>query len=379
MDIKIHDTITDIPTSDWNQLLGNAYPFLRHEFLAALENNHCTGPEFGWLARHITVHENNTLVGAMAMYEKDNSYGEFVFDWSWADAYQRNGLSYYPKLVVAAPYTPATGPRLLVSNTSNPSHVKDVLIRTALEMVQTHEISSLHCLFTNEADTSELDSHGLLLRMGVQFHWQNHGYRDFSDFLDGFTAKKRKNVKQERRQAQASSVEIEIVRGDLASDEQLEAAELFYRTTFDRKWGTATLNLGFFQDVARSMGEQLVLFLARKEQRYVAGAICFQSEDTLYGRHWGEVEHFPYLHFELCYYKGIEYCIEQGLQYFEPGAQGEHKISRGFLPTPTWSAHWIKNPEFHKAIAHFLQHERNAMLEYRNELDTHSPYRVSTA
>lgn len=377
MNIKIHETISDIPANGWNQLLGNDYPFLRHEFLAALENNHCTGSKFGWLGRHITVHEDGKLAGALAMYEKNNSYGEFVFDWAWADAYQRNGLAYYPKLVVAAPYTPATGPRILVSKHSNQAQVQDALIGTALEMARTGELSSLHFLFTTEEDTCVLESHGLHRRMGVQFHWHNHEYRDFTDFLEGFTAKKRKNVKQERRQAQASAVEIEIVKGSIASDEQLRAAELFYRTTFDRKWGTATLNLGFFQEVASTMGEQLVLFLARKHGRYVAGAICFQDGHTLYGRHWGELEHYPYLHFELCYYKGIEYCIEQGLRVFEPGAQGEHKISRGFLPTATWSAHWIKHPEFRKAIAHFLQHEHAGMLEYKSELDAHSPYRIA--
>jgi predicted N-acyltransferase len=340
-----------------------------------LEQSGSTGEKFGWIPRHLVAYENNQPVGALALYEKDNSYGEFVFDWAWADAYQRNGLNYYPKLVNAAPYTPATGPRILVHPEKDRGAIGSELINAAIHLAKEQHYSSLHFLFTTKQDTDFLEQQGLMLRLGCQYHWQNRGYRDFQDYLDAFTSKKRKNIRQERRNAQKTGVEIDFVKGSEATDEQIAVAELFYRRTFDEKWGTATLNLDFFQRIAETMGEQLLFILARHSNEYVAGAICFQSDTTLYGRHWGCIEHFPHLHFELCYYQGLEYCIEHNLKTFEPGAQGEHKISRGFLPTPTWSAHWIENDQFRNAIQHFLSHETEGMLDYIEELKTHSPFK----
>ncbi len=375
MDIKLHHSILDIPSADWNRVLNSRYPFMRHEFLAALEQNHCTGEKYGWLARHIAAYEDGKLVGVLPMYEKDNSYGEFVFDWAWADAYQRNGLPYYPKWVIAAPYTPATGPRILVDPDHDWSSVSTNLITALREMEGKADISSIHFLFTTEKETRLLQDQGYMARLGCQFHWHNQDYRDFQDFLDTFTAKKRKNVKQERKYAAAAKADIEIIPSNQASEEQLLAVEHFYRKTFDEKWGTATLNLGFFKQIATSMGEQMLLIMARRHGRYIAGAICFQDEHTLYGRHWGCIEDHAHLHFELCFYQGIEYCIQQGLKSFEPGAQGEHKISRGFLPTATWSAHWIKEPRFSTAIQHFLQQETEGMQDYIQAMLERSPYK----
>jgi predicted N-acyltransferase len=375
MDIKQHHSILDIPAEDWNRVLNSQHPFMRHEFLAALEQNDCTGEKYGWLAKHVAVYQDGRLAGVIPMYEKDNSYGEFVFDWAWADAYQRNGLPYYPKWVIAAPYTPAAGPRILVDPDLDQATVSMSLIEGVHELEITSSISSIHFLFTTENETRLLQDQGYMPRLGCQFHWHNQGYRDFQDFLDTFTAKKRKNVKQERKYASAAEADIEIIQGNQASEEQLMAAELFYRKTFDEKWGTATLNLGFFRQIATSMGEQLLLIMARRNGKYIAGAICFQDDTTLYGRHWGCIEEHAHLHFELCFYQGIDYCIQHGLQRFEPGAQGEHKISRGFLPTPTWSAHWIKNPQFSRAIQHFLQQETEGMQDYIQSLQERSPYK----
>ncbi|HEC30345.1 MAG TPA: N-acetyltransferase [Gammaproteobacteria bacterium] len=374
----MHRSISEIDKADWNRLAGTCYPFMRHEFLLALEQNKCTGKTYGWLPRHMAVYEGGNIAGVLPLYEKDNSYGEFVFDSSWADAYHRHGIPYYPKWVVAAPYTPATGPRILVDPDRDWQEVSTCLVENVLSTRKTSEPSSIHFLFTTEKESALLEQHGFLRRTGCQFHWHNHEYRDFQDFLATFTAKKRKNVKQERGYASQTGVEIDIIRGENATDEQLQYAHHFYRKTFDEKWGTATLSPGFFMQIAETMGEQLLLIMARRNGQYVAGAIFFLGDDTLYGRHWGCIETHSHLYFELCFYQGIDYCIRHKLKRFEPGAQGEHKISRGFLPTPTWSVHWIRHPEFRQAIKHFLQHETEGMTHYLAEKHSHSPYKLQT-
>lgn len=376
MRVSVHQSIDDIPAAEWNRLTGGHQPFLRHEFLAALEHHGCVGETFGWLPQHLAVYDkNDRLIGAAPLYLKDNSYGEFVFDWSWADAYERAGQRYYPKLVAAIPYTPATGQRLLVAPDASRAQVTRALINGALDYARQLRVSSLHWLFPPEADMDDLEHHGLLRRTGCQFHWFNQGYRDFDDFLDTFSSAKRKKVRRERRRVEESGLIIEVVHGHEARDDQIETAEMFYRTTFDRKWGMATLNLEFFQEVARTMGEQLVLVLAREQERYVAGAICFRGTDALYGRHWGCIAEYHSLHFELCYYQGIDYCIREDLRLFEPGAQGEHKVARGFVPTATWSAHWLADPQFGRAIEDFLHREAAGMGRYMEELHGHLPYK----
>ncbi len=375
MQLKVLTSIHEIPPDCWNSVSGTSNPFLRYEFLSALETHQCVGLQHGWLPRHLAAFERGQLVGVVPLYLKDNSYGEFVFDWAWADAYQRAGLPYYPKSVVAVPYTPATGPRILTAPDANRDQIAPLLIELARTWSESENLSSLHWLFTSDEDTRRLEEQGLLLRLGCQFHWENRGYRDFEDYLDHFNSRKRKKVRRERRQVEQAGIEIRIVHGNEASDEELIIMHEFYRSTFDKKWGHATLNLGFFQEIATNMGDQLVLIIASKEKRIVAGAICLRSDDTLYGRHWGCYEDYHSLHFEACYYQGIDYCIEHGLKLFEPGAQGEHKISRGFLPTPTWSAHWIADPRFREIIGHHLEQETAGMREYMQELSGHSPFR----
>ena len=379
MRISVVESLEEIAAQDWNHLAGDRHPFLRHEFLIALERHEGVGPRFGWYPRYLTATDGARLVGAVPMYLKNNSYGEFVFDWAWADAYQRAGLSYYPKLVVAAPYTPATGPRLLLDPARSAEPIAQALMQGAQDYAQELGVSSLHWLFPDPTDMARLQQQGLLLRSGCQFHWENRGYRDFDDFLSTFAAEKRKKIKRERRRVQEQGVTIEVLHGDELSAEQWAVYHAFYTDTFDRKGGMPTLSRGFFEELGRTMPRNVVLVLASHGGRYVAAAFNLRGADTLYGRHWGASEEFHSLHFEACYYQGLDYCIREGLRRFEPGAQGEHKISRGFLPTPTWSAHWIAHPQFRRAIADFLERERHGMDYYMKGLHEHSPYKAPAA
>jgi predicted N-acyltransferase len=371
--------ITDIRTlarADWNGVSGTAHPFLRHEFLAALETHGCVGDTYGWWPRHVAAFDAaDRLVGLVPLYLKNNSYGEFVFDWAWADAYHRAGLPYYPKLVAAIPYTPVTGARLLVHDTADRQAVRAALLAGALELAAEEQASSLHWLFTDSADTQWLCDAGLMRRTGCHFHWHNAGYDSFEDFLSRLRSRKRKKIRRERRYVQEAGVTMRVVHGCDASDRQWSVMHEFYCSTFHRKSGTPTLSLEFFSEISRTMGDQVVLVFAEHGGRIVAGAIMLRGDDALYGRHWGCRENFHSLHFEACYYQGIEYCIEHGLQLFEPGAQGEHKISRGFLPSYTWSAHWIAEPRFRDAIGRYLQQEHELMIDYHDDLMTTSPYR----
>ncbi len=383
MDIRIIGNLEEVAPADWDRLAGERNPFTRHAFLVALERHGCVGERFGWLPQHLLAYENGRLVGAVPMYLKTNSYGEFVFDWAWADAYERAGLRYYPKLVVAIPYTPATGPRLLVEGSGVAREpIARALSEAALEHARTLGLSSLHWLFTDREDTALLADNGLMLREGCQFHWENRhpaedrSYRDFEDFLSTFSADKRKKVRRERRRVTEQDVVLEVLHGDAITETQWRIYHDFYTDTFARKGGIATLSLDFFRELGRTMPANVVLVLARHADEYVAAAFNLRGTDTLYGRHWGCNADFHSLHFEACYYQGLDYCIRHGLQRFEPGAQGEHKISRGFLPTPTWSAHWIAHPAFRDAVGDFLDRERHGMAYYRDELAGHTPYKA---
>jgi len=383
MRLSINNDLNEIPADQWNALAGTDIPFVRHEFLSALECHHCVGEAAGWTPQHILLHQDNKLVGAVPQYLKTNSYGELVFDWAWADAYHRAGRHYYPKLVTAIPYTPATGPRLLIDPNADRQAIADALIQYSLEHAQQNRVSSLHVLFPHTEDLERYKTHGFTPRLGCQFHWHNapgnHGYRDFDDYLDHFTSKNRKKIKRERRQVRESGVVINRLNGNQLTDTQWHAVHRQYVSTFDRLGGYATLSLEFFRELSNTMPEQMVIILAELEHRPVASAICFRDEHNLYGRHWGIDNHldprFQNLHFEACYYQGLEYCIEKGLSRFDPGAQGEHKISRGFLPTATWSAHWIADPEFRAAINEFLHRETLGMRRYIQELASHSPFK----
>lgn len=370
MKARIVSGMHEFPRAEWNALLPDRNPFIRHEFLTALERGDCLLP-YGWTPRHVGVWDQQRLVAAMPMYVKDNSYGEFVFDFSWAQAYQRQGLSYFPKLVVSVPYSPATGPRVLANDAR---HIA-TLINAARNHAREMGASSLHVLFPPEQEVAVLERLGMMRRAGCQFHWSNHGFRDFDDYLSTFKAEKRKKLKRERRHVAEAGIEFDVLHGGEASAAQWEAYHRFYASTFERLGGMATLSAEFFRELGTALPDQVVLILARHAGRYVAGAFCLRSDDTLYGRHWGCDEQFHSLHFEACYYQGIDYCIRHGLQRFEPGAQGEHKVGRGFVPTLTWSTHWLEDAAFRNAIADFLPRERRALDAYMEELATHLPFR----
>lgn len=377
MEIKIHTGIEDISPESWRNLSTKNNPFIQHEFLLALERNHCVGEKLGWLPVHIAAYEDTELVAAMPAYIKDNSYGELVFDWSWADAYQRAGLAYYPKLVSAIPYTPAQGPRLLV--VPGKEKFKNVIVRAAVEFASQQQFSTFHCLFPDAEDLQVLGERGLLLRQGVQFHWQNQSYKDFDDYLARMTSRKRKNIKKERRVVEQAGIEIRVFHGPELDHQLWQELYPFYRDTFLQKGGLPTLTQGFFEEVSRTMGDSIIVIAAMKQNQFVAASIFFAGGGVLYGRHWGCNQQYKNLHFEMCYYQGIEYAIAKDLKLFEPGAQGEYKVSRGFVPTTTWSAHWIENKTFHNAIAEFLQRENAYLKNYRAELSEELPFRQDEA
>jgi predicted N-acyltransferase len=373
--IDVIDSLEDIDPAAWDAL-GQGHVFVSHAFLVALERNDCLDPH-GWHPRHVLASDGQRLVGALPAYLKTNSYGEFVFDWAWASAYERQGIPYYPKMVVAVPYTPATGPRILVGEAQEPA-TADALIEGSIDFCRDNAISSLHYLFTGEAGSRRLQAHGLLARTDCQYHWENRGYRDFDDFLAGFSSAKRKKIKRERRRVEEAGVEVRVVPGNTMSEDEILATHRFYAGIYERKYGVPTLTQGFFREVAHSLGNRFLVAFGYDQGRAVAAAIFFRSDDTLYGRFWGCDAHYHSLHFELCYYAGIDYCIQEGLTRFEPGAQGEHKIARGFLPTMTHSAHWIGHPGFRRAIGDYLAQERPAVAEHCEELMGHSPYKAGT-
>ncbi|MGH8503440.1 MAG: GNAT family N-acetyltransferase [Gammaproteobacteria bacterium] len=375
-DIQACDSLERVGAAEWNRLAGDE-PFLSHEFLVALERHGCVGQTFGWHPLHLLVRDaRGALVGAIPMYIKTNSYGEFVFDWSWASAYERHGLEYYPKLVVAIPYTPITGPRLLVRADVDAVRVKDRLIEQTIALCRAQGFTGAHWLFTDHTDTERLRTHDLMLRLGVQYHWRNAGYRDFDHFLAGFQSRKRKKIRRERQRVAEQNIALRVVHGDEADERLWATVHRFYTGTFDRKWGIPTLNLGFFKEIGRTLGARVVLVIAEIGSKPVACAVNFRSDNALYGRFWGCDQAFHSLHFEACYYQGIDYCIRHGLGRFEPGAQGEHKIGRGFLPTRTWSAHWIAQPQFRAALSDFCRRERQAMEQEYRALWTLSPFRT---
>jgi predicted N-acyltransferase len=374
--LSTHDSIEAIPQAAWNRLTDPDTPFLRHEFLAALERHACVGKGLGWLPHHLALHDSGgELVAAAPCYLKFNSYGEFVFDWAWADAYRRCGLPYYPKLVVASPYTPATGPRILVADGPRKKGYVAALIRGALDIAEQMGVSSLHWLFTTDVETQALERQGIMRRVGCQFHWDNPGYEDFDHFLSTFSSAKRKQVRRERRRVAEAGIHFRLLSGHEISDGEWATFQRLYCGTFDKHGGIPTLTLGFFREIGRTLADHCLLVLAYHRAEIVAAAFDLVGTRSLYGRHWGCFANFHSLHFETCYYQGLDYCIQRGLSRFEPGAQGEHKISRGFLPTPTWSAHWIADSRLREAIGQFLSHERDSMGDYLSKMHEHSPYK----
>jgi predicted N-acyltransferase len=378
--ITITDSLEEIQPSDWDALGGDDDPFLSHAFLHALERHDCLGDRFGWYPRHILIRDQGQLVAACPCYVKTNSYGEFVFDWSWASAYERSGGRYYPKLVCGIPYTPVTGKRLLVlDGREDRKALKQTLIDTAIQFTREHAYSGMHWLFTDDEDTALLRDNNLSLRLGCQYHWHNDGYQDFDDFLSRFSSKKRKNIRRERRMVGDQQLRLDIFEGPEISDDLWDLFYQFYIDTFDKKAGIPTLSLDFFKEIGARLGNRVLLVMAKDETGYIAGALDFASHDSLFGRHWGSLKDYDSLHFETCFYQGIDYAIQHGLKRFEPGAQGEHKITRGFLPTQTWSAHWITDPGFSEVIARFCRQEEPLMQEHCRELFRLSPFREGAA
>jgi predicted N-acyltransferase len=381
MQTRVIESITQVNLESWNGLLNDTNPFLRFEFLYTLEETGCVSAEKGWLPRHLICEtEDGTLLGALPLYLKTNSYGEFVFDFSWANAYHQAGLNYYPKLTSAIPFSPATGPRVLASdNHDDAAAIKLALVEAAISLTKDADLSSLHILFPDRTQIPLLENAGLLIRKDCQFHWQNENYASFDDFLKKFTAVKRKKTRRERRRiAEAGIVFITRSGADL-TDSDWEQIMPLYASTFMRRGNEPYLNSDFFKQLAVCMPDNIVTFMGYQDNELVAVAICFRSDTTLYGRYWGTVRFIDSLHFETCYYQGIDYCIEQGLQFFEPGAQGEYKISRGFVPTETWSAHWLSQPDFARAIDDYLSTERKHIDHYIDTVGNHVPYRNSSS
>ena len=373
---QVFHSLREVPPESWNRLIGDAFPFAEYDYLLALEEGHCVGIEPGWEPRYLTLWEGKQLQAACYLYRKTNSNGEYIFDWDWANAYQRYGQRYFPKLTSAVPFTPATGPKLLVAaDASNPRELQRQLLASALELAQQEGCSSLHFLFIPAEEREIYEAAGLLLRHSFQFHWQNQGYGSFEDFLSRLRSKRRKEILRERRQVQEQGLEVILLRGEEIEPKLCRVMYDFYLTTIDRKWAMPYLSYEFFQYIFTHFRDQLVLALARKQGRWVAGTINYHKGPHLFGRYWGCRQDFRSLHFELCYYRLIEYAIEQGVQRFEAGAQGAHKIQRGFLPNLTYSAHWIAHPAFHRAIGEFIEEEKRSIQSNIEENPELSPYR----
>jgi predicted N-acyltransferase len=368
--LKIIDDIANLPAAEWDAL-AEGDPMLSHAFFLALQESGCAMPRYGWQAQFITLWQGDRLVGAMPLYRKMNSFGEHVFDFAWAEAYLRNGLRYYPKLVCTVPFTPVTGRRLLAAS----AEMRGLLLRHALQYAKDTGVSSLHCLFLNESDALEAQTQGMLLRQDVQFHWKNPGYRDFDDFLATLSRDKRKRIKQERRKIKEAAIEVRCITGQDATAEQWSFFAACYLHTQRLHNSPHQLNEDFFQRLGAALPQHTLLVIATRDGKPIASALNYVNGDALHGRSWGTFEFHSGLHFETCYYQAIEYCIAHGIRTFEGGAGGEHKLARGFLPVATRSAHWLEHPQFARAVEDYLLQEAGAIAEYVDDLNERSPFK----
>lgn len=375
MRTNISTSISDIDASAWDALDSGGAPFLRHAFLAALEHTGCVGPGTGWTPAPITLHDERGLAAAAPAYVKSHSFGEFVFDFSWAQAYGQHGLAYYPKLVVGVPFTPAAAPRLLVRPDLDAQAARRALVRAIEEFAAERDFSSVHGLFVSDADRATFDAAGWLSRFDVQFHWSNADYRDYEHFLEGFTAKFRKNAHRERRRISEAGLDCETLLGPDLDRRAIDEVYDLHRDTFLRHGHEPYLTRAFFRALPAALGDAFMVKRARTAGETVAASVFYWDPSALYGRYWGTSEQYHSLHFELCYHQGIDFCIERGIRRFEPGTQGEHKVSRGFVPQKTWSAHWIVDPRFRAAIGDYLAREGAHIERYAHEIERHVPYR----
>lgn len=377
--LRFLTSIGEVSADAWNALVGKAYPFMQHEFFMALEESGSTTAITGWQPYHAVIEvgaeEKRRLVALMPLFLKDNSRGEYVFDWSWADAYQRHGMDYYPKLVTAIPFTPCPGTRVCIAEDQDADEIYRLLSAYIPEQAQKLNASSWHILFPEQHECDAFKALGIQPRTGCQYQWFNKGYGSFEDFLERFSSRKRKNIRKERQKIQVAGIEFERVEGPDITPEQWEKFYLFYQSTYFVRGRSPYLAQEFFYRVGKAMPGNLLLVLAKKAGQYIAGALSFVGSDTLYGRYWGCTEEYQFLHFETCYYQGIEYCIDKGLQRFDSGAQGEHKIQRGFEPVLTWSNHWIGNPDFDHAISRFLADEEKYIRRYQKEAFSYLPFK----
>ncbi|MEP6940944.1 MAG: GNAT family N-acetyltransferase [Rudaea sp.] len=371
---RFHPALEEIDAQSWNALRPDDNPFLAHAFLAGLESSGSLREDYGWRPQHLALYRDDELVAAAPLYLKRNSHGEFVFDWSWASAYERAGGDYYPKLLGAVPYSPVTGTRLLVGAGADAEHLRDQLARAIASAVDGATLSSAHVNFVADFDAEALERAGWLPRHDWQFHWSNPGWRDFDEFLAALTHKKRKNIRQERAQVARAQVSCELRHGDELSASDWHAVHGLYLQTFAERGNHPALTEPFFRHLGATMPSQVVVVLCRRGSRIVAMSLMLRSSSTLFGRYWGCLENVPGLHFEACYYQGIEYCLRHGLRVFEPGAQGEHKLARGFLPTMTRSFHYLRDTRFRAAVRDALRREAEGLRNYREELLEHSPY-----
>jgi predicted N-acyltransferase len=374
--VEVVPRIADIPADQWDACAGSANPFVSHAFLNALEESRSVCERTGWTPQHLVVRgADGKLDACMPLYLKTHSNGEYVFDWGWADAYERAGGTYYPKLQCAVPFTPATGPRLLVRDGA-PANSADILIAASVQLAETNGISSIHITFPTKAEWERLGASGFLMREGKQYHWENRGYTTFDDFLGELSSRKRKQIRKERREVTDAGVTLRRISGADITEAHWDAFYQYYRSTIDaRHWGRAYLNREFFSRLGAAMSDMALLVFAEYEGKYIGGAINLVGENTLFGRNWGCTRDVKFLHFEACYYQAIDFAIERKLKWVEAGAQGEHKIQRGYLPRETYSAHWIADERFREAVARFLVQERRQTEQEIEALMDYSPYR----
>ncbi|MGB7481007.1 MAG: GNAT family N-acetyltransferase [Burkholderiaceae bacterium] len=371
---RILTTLASVGQTAWDELAAlqlDANPFLSFAFLHALHESGCAAADTGWQPHYLTLWQHERLQAALPLYLKSHSYGEYVFDWAWADAYRRNGLAYYPKLLAAIPFTPVTGPRLLARTDA----ARQALVAALQQLQQQSDVSSSHILYPPAAQAQELQAAGYLLRQGVQFHWLNAGYRDFGEFLATLERKKRKNIAAERRKVAEAGVRFRHVGGAEATAADWALFHRCYRHTYAAHYSTPYLNLDFFHRIGAAMPDNILLVIAERGGRPIAASLAIHTARTLYGRYWGALEHVPCLHFETAYYQPLEFCIARGIGCFEGGAQGEHKMARGFLPQKTWSAHWLAHPAFADAVERFLHEESGGIAAYIDELNERNPFR----
>jgi uncharacterized protein len=372
--IRVLSGLREVAAADWDRLAmvdSAAQPFVGHAYLSLLEETGCVGPDTGWQPCHLTLWRGERLAGALPLYLKGHSWGEYVFDWAWAEAYARAGLDYYPKLVAAVPFTPVAGPRLLAEDQT----AAEALAQAALAFARRHRVSSFHCLFPRAQDLAAWRRPGLMERSGLQFHWRNAGYASFENFLARLDHAHRKKIRQERRKVRDAGIRFQRLSGSEAGEADWAFFHRCYRETYRRHRSTPYLDLAFFMGLGARLPDRVVLIQALREGRPVAAALNLNDGERLYGRWWGALEFHPGLHFETCYYQAIEHAIATGLQVFEGGAQGEHKLARGLTAVPTHSVHWLAHPEFARAVGDYLDREAEGIARYADELNERGPYK----